>query len=123
MGRQDTAHADERDHGARPSFGSCPVADEPLALGCFVRCRVLGAVECSTSEPNGAKVRDDRVIAVPVASIAGAAWNTIADLGERLVREIAEFMASYTRREGRTFTLLGTTERDAALELIRAAQQ
>jgi len=63
------------------------------------------------------------VVAVPMASIAGAAWNTIADLGERLVHEITGFMASYTRREGRTFTLRGTAERAAALQLIRAAQQ
>jgi hypothetical protein len=44
-------------------------------------------------------------------------------ISERLVHEITEFMARYTRREGRTFTLLGTAERATALELIRAAEQ
>jgi inorganic pyrophosphatase len=97
------------------------LADEPLALGCLVRCRVLGAIECKTSEPDGEHVRNDRIVAVPVASIAGAEWQTLRDIGERLVREICDFLASYTQREGRTFTLLGTTDRDGALALVRAA--
>ncbi|HET9627273.1 MAG TPA: inorganic diphosphatase [Kofleriaceae bacterium] len=97
------------------------LADEPLAVGCLVRCRVLGAVECTTSEADGHEVRNDRVIAVPTASIAGADWHTARDLGERLVHAIGDFLASYTRREGRRFVLLGTVERDAALALVRAA--
>jgi inorganic pyrophosphatase len=98
------------------------LADEPLALGCLVQCRVLGALECKTSEPDGKEVRNDRVVAVPTASIVGAEWQTLADIGDRLVREIGDFLASYTRREGRSFTLLGTVQRAAALELVRAAK-
>lgn len=97
------------------------LADEPLALGCLVTCRVLGAIECKTSEAGGEPVRNDRVIAVPVASIAGAEWRALADIGERLLREIGEFLASYTRREGRTFEHLGNVERDRALALVRDA--
>jgi inorganic pyrophosphatase len=97
------------------------LADEPLVLGCLVRCRVLGAIECKTSEAGGDEVRNDRIIAVPAASIAGAEWHTLGDIGERLVREICDFLASYTRREGRTFALLGTVGRDEALGLVRAA--
>lgn len=97
------------------------LADEPLAVGCVVRCRVLGAVQCKTSESDGREVRNDRVIAVPWMSIVGAEWRTLDDIGGRLVREIGEFLESYTRREGRTFTMLGTVGHAAALELVRAA--
>jgi inorganic pyrophosphatase len=97
------------------------LADEPLAVGCLVRCRVLGAIACKTSEDDGREVRNDRAIAVPVSSIAGAEWHTLADLGARLVREIGDFLESYTRREGRAFTLIGTVEHKAALELVRGA--
>jgi hypothetical protein len=45
---------------------------------------------------------------VPAASIAEAEWRTLGDIGDRLVRESCDFLASYPRREGRTFTLLGT---------------
>jgi len=97
------------------------LADEPLAAGCLVRCRVLGAIACKTSEEGGREVRNDRVIAVPMASILGAEWQTLDDLGARLVREIGDFLESYTRREGRTFTMLGTLDHKAALELVRGA--
>jgi inorganic pyrophosphatase len=97
------------------------LADEPLAIGCLVRCRVLGAMKCMTSEPDGGEVRNDRVIAVPVASIVGAEWRTLDDIGARLVREIADFLESYTRREGRSFTMLGSIDHNAALDLVRAA--
>jgi inorganic pyrophosphatase len=83
---------------------------------------VLGAIECKTSEHGGGPaVRNDRVIAVPAVSIVGAEWRELGDIGARLVREIAEFLESYTRREGRQFTMLGTVERKAALELVRGA--
>jgi inorganic pyrophosphatase len=97
------------------------LADEPLAVGCLVVCRVLGAVECVTSEPDGKQVRNDRIIVVPVASIAGAEWQTLADIGQRLAHEIVDFLASYTRREGRTFKLLETVDATKALALIRAS--
>jgi inorganic pyrophosphatase len=97
------------------------LADEPLAVGSLVHCRVLGAIECMTSEDRGEEVRDDRMIAVPDASIVGAEWRTMHDIGERLVNEITDFLASYTRREGRRFVLRGVVGRDAAIELVRAA--
>jgi inorganic pyrophosphatase len=97
------------------------LADEPLAIGSLVQCRVLGAVACTTSEPGGEQVRNDRVIAVPEASIVGAEWRAIGDIGARLIKEITDFLASYTSREGRQFILHDVVGRDAALELVRAA--
>jgi inorganic pyrophosphatase len=97
------------------------LADEPLAVGSLVQCRVLGAVECTTSEPGSQEVRNDRVVAVPTASIVGAEWRTMRDIGERLANEITDFLASYTRREGRRFVLRGVVGREAAIELVRAA--
>jgi inorganic pyrophosphatase len=61
------------------------------------------------------------VIAVPEASIVGAEWRTLDDLGARLVREIGDFLESYTRREGRMCTRLGTLDRSAARDLVRGA--
>jgi inorganic pyrophosphatase len=99
------------------------LADEPLAVGCLVACRVLGAIECKTSQPGPGEeaVRNDRLITVPVASVVGAEWRNLSDLGDRLVREIGEFLADYTRREGRTFQLIGAVERSRAVALVREA--
>ncbi len=99
------------------------LADEPLVVGCVVTCRVLGAVECKTSQGKEPPVRNDRLITVPEKSIIGAEWQRLADLGDKLVSEITDFLADYTRREGRRFELVRTVERDTALALVREAKR
>ncbi len=94
------------------------LADEPLVVGCIVTCRVLGAIECKTDGE-----RNDRLICVPDQSIIGADWQRLSDLGDKLVEEIGNFLADYTRREGRTFELVRTVERDTALALVREASR
>jgi len=98
------------------------LADEPLFPGCVAECRVLGAIECKTGEAKDKLVRNDRLIAVPRDSVRGAEWHNLNHIGDTLIREIGEFFADYTRREGRTFELVGTVDRARALALIKAAQ-
>jgi inorganic pyrophosphatase len=98
------------------------LADEPAFPGCVIECRVLGAFTCKTSKPGSDRTtRNDRLIVVPAATIRGAAWHDLGQIGDRLVRELGEFLADYTRREGRTFELLATVDRAAALALVKAA--
>src|SRR5262245_23440846 len=55
------------------------LSDGPLATGCMVECRVLGAFEMATSErPGAAPVRNDRLIVVPVPSRRGRDWKDVA---------------------------------------------
>src|SRR3954463_13301694 len=55
------------------------LADEPLAVGCLVVCRVLGAVQCKTSERGSTDaVRNDRLITVPRVSLIGASWHDVS---------------------------------------------
>ncbi|HEY5933843.1 MAG TPA: inorganic diphosphatase [Kofleriaceae bacterium] len=98
------------------------LADAPLVTGCIVECRALGAIEARMTEKGGGKpVRNDRLIVVPVASLKGAEWHHLADLGEVLLREITEFLQSYVEREGRTFELVGQVDRAKAIELVKKA--
>ncbi len=93
------------------------LADAPLAIGCVVECRVLGAFECKTD-----RERNDRVIAVPVETIRGARWHHLTDIGPVLVSEIGEFLRDYVEREGRPFELIRKVDRATALGLVRAAR-
>jgi inorganic pyrophosphatase len=93
------------------------IADEPLAVGCYVECRVLGAFEVKTDGE-----RNDRLIVVPRETIRGVGWHHLEDLGEPLVREIGAFLESYVKREGRSFELLRRVDRSLALQLVEAAR-
>jgi inorganic pyrophosphatase len=107
--------------GTRASDGdpldALVVADAPLAVGCLVECRVLGAFECKTDGE-----RNDRVIVVPEESIRGARWHHLTDLGRDLVDGIGDFLRSYVEREGRTFEMIRKVDRATALGLVRAAR-
>jgi inorganic pyrophosphatase len=95
------------------------IADEALAVGAVVECRVLGVIEIETSNPESGKVtRNDRLVLVPVASLRGTRWRHVDDIGP-IVDEITEFFRTYITREGRHFELLGTRGRAEALALIR----
>src|SRR6185503_15438876 len=99
------------------------IADAPLAVGCLVECRVLGAIELETSDdPGGKPVRNDRLIVVPVESIVGADWRHIGDLGVTLTKEIRDFLEGYVEREGRTVNVLGIVDRAEALKLVEEAR-
>ncbi|HVV85586.1 MAG TPA: inorganic diphosphatase [Kofleriaceae bacterium] len=99
------------------------LADGPLAVGCLVECRVLGAFTVETSdEPGGQKVRNDRLVVVPEPSLRGRSWHELRDLGESMVVELGGFLRSYVEREGRTFELKGTVGPSEALTLVRRAR-
>lgn len=93
------------------------IADAPLAVGCYVECRVLGAFEVKTDGE-----RNDRLIVVPRETIRGANWHHLSDLGEPLVREIGAFLESYVKREGRSFELIRRVDRALALKLVEEAR-
>jgi inorganic pyrophosphatase len=93
------------------------LSDEPLAVGSYAECRVLGAFELMTDGE-----RNDRLIVVPRESIRGATWHHLDDLGEPLVREIGEFLEGYVRREGRAFELIRRVDRALALKLVEVAR-
>ena len=92
------------------------LADEPLAVGSYAECRVLGAFECKTDGE-----RNDRLVVVPRESLRGVSWHHLSDLGDALVREIGGFLESYVEREGRRFEMIRKVDRAAALRLVEAA--
>lgn len=86
------------------------ITNEPLPVGCYVECRVLGAFEVKTDGE-----RDDRLIVVPHA-------QHHAGLDESLADEIGAFLESAMKREGRAFELIRRVDRDLALDLVDEAR-
>lgn len=100
------------------------LADEPLAVGAIVECRVLGAFVVKQSDQGSDElVRNDRIVAVPTKSIRGAEWKTLDDIGTDLRDQIAGFFKTYVERQGRKFELVDTVKPETALKLVREARQ
>jgi len=92
------------------------IADAPLAVGCHVECRVLGAVKIKTDGEE-----NDRLICVPTYSLRGAEWRDLDDLGQQLADEITAFFESYVAREGREVEVIGQVGPSAAKKLVKKA--
>lgn len=94
------------------------LTDSPTFPGCLVECKVLGIIKVE-QEKNGAKVRNDRVIAVQLDSRMYSSANNIDDLPEGLVKEIVHFFASYNNVSEDVFNPLGNDGPHVAIKLIQ----
>src|SRR5205085_1193065 len=63
------------------------VLDEPAFVGCLVPARLVGVVEARQTEKSGEHVRNDRLIAVPIAAKHLEAVQSLSDIGPRLIQE------------------------------------
>jgi inorganic pyrophosphatase len=82
--------------------------------GVVIPCRALAVVRVEQNKGDSAdRIRNDRVLAVPVASRREVA------LTARVRQEIEQFLVAATALEGKEPRILGWDDGDAALALIR----
>jgi len=84
--------------------------------GVVIPCRALAVVHLEQNSADGpARIRNDRVLAVPVAA------RRELPLASRVRQEIEQFFIAATALEGKEPRILGWGDADAALELIRSS--
>ena len=92
--------------------------DEPSWPGCVIECKLLGVVEAEQTE-KGVTARNDRIIAVPVASHRYHQLTSIFALDAYVVEEIINFLVSYTRLEEKEFKVFGKQGPQYAVDLVK----
>lgn len=99
---------------------ACLLIEQGTFPGCLVASRLVGVIGY---RKNG--VANDRLIAVPVTKAgAGSHWSEvedIADLSDRILREIEGFLLTYNEFEGHEVEVTGRFGRDYANELVERA--
>ena len=80
--------------------------EEPAFVGCLVVARLLGVIEAEQTE-HDTTVRNDRLIAVPVKSLAYREVGALDQLSAGVVDEIEHFFVSYNQAKGKVFTPRG----------------
>jgi inorganic pyrophosphatase len=76
--------------------------DEPAFVGCQVEVRVIGVIEARQTE-EGKSMRNDRLIAVAIASHTFNDIDELSEIGNRLLDEIEHFFVSYNQMKDKVF--------------------
>jgi inorganic pyrophosphatase len=98
------------------------LTDEPLFPGCLVDCTLIGAIELEQEE-DGEMKRNDRVIAVALASLLYSEIKELADLNSTVVKQIEAFFVNYQRAREVKIKILGHRGRDKALEILHRTRK
>lgn len=96
------------------------LTDEPVAPGCRVACRLIGAITAQQTQ-NGATIRNDRLIAVADASHQYASIEDIRDIDARLLEAWEQFFVNYNRPKGKLFEPQERVGASEAWRLVEAA--
>jgi inorganic pyrophosphatase len=94
--------------------------DEPVPVGCLVLSRLLGVIEAEQTDSED-PYRNDRLVAVAVASYGHRHVTTLGDLPTSAVEEIEHFFASYNDFKDRQFTPVARSGPERAQELVDRA--
>ena len=93
--------------------------DFPSAVGCIIECRLIGVLIAKQKEKGKKFNRNDRLIAIPVASHRYADINSIQDLECTFLNDIVNFFTYYNVMQEREFKLLAVKGSDEAIKMIK----
>jgi inorganic pyrophosphatase len=71
--------------------------------GCAVDCRIIGGIKASQQERDGERMRNDRIIAIPVVSVQYGAVKKLSDLPAEIMDQLENFFKNYNEQAGKTF--------------------
>jgi inorganic pyrophosphatase len=97
------------------------LCEESSFPGCYVECRLIGVIEAEQKSSEGTE-RNDRLIAVAVASHEYAQIQTLSDLGKKQITEIEHFFISYNRFQNREFIPLNHGDPAKAKQIIKRSK-
>jgi len=92
--------------------------------GVVLTCRALGVLRVEQNAVNfdaSRRIRNDRVIAVPIEARREVDWQTLEDVPERVRQEWTQFTIAAAALDGKDATAVGWGGRDDALSLITSA--
>jgi inorganic pyrophosphatase len=90
--------------------------------GVVVECRAVGVLQVEqnrTSHDSSARVRNDRVMCLPVEARREEGLTDVAALSARVRQELEHFASAATALEGKDIRVIGWGDAAAALDLVR----
>lgn len=100
------------------------LSDAGVPSGVVVACRAVGVLEVDQKRKDGpGRVRNDRILAVPVNLPRWSGTQDLDDVCPRVRDELASFFVAVTAFENKDLRVLGWQGRERAEALIEAAQR
>ncbi len=96
--------------------------DVPSYPGVVIPCRAIGVLRVEQNRVNrdpSQRIRNDRVMAIPVEARREHGIADVAELPERVRQELEQFAIAATALEGKDVRILGWGDAAAALALVR----
>jgi len=92
--------------------------DESVPSGSIVPSRLIGVLEATQTEKDGACERNDRLIAISQSCQLFAEVRKLVDLPDAVIRQIEQFFISYNEQEGKKFEIKGCHGRKRAEQVL-----
>jgi len=86
--------------------------------GCLMDCRIIGALKVEQTEKNGEKMRNDRLIGVPVVSELFKEVKKLNQLPDKILDELEAFFKNYNKQAGKKFKVISRLSPKKAYALI-----
>ena len=102
------------------------VWDASSIPGLVVECGPIGVLQVSqnrTNHDSSARVRNDRILAVPIDSPRQKPLRSFADLGDRVLKEYEQFAIAATTLQGKDVEIVGWATARMLWGLIREPMQ
>lgn len=96
--------------------------DVPSYPGVVVRCRAIAVLQVEqnrTPHDQSMRIRNDRVMAIPIEARREQDIQNLASLSARVREELAHFAIAATALEGKDVRIVGWGDASAALELVQ----
>jgi inorganic pyrophosphatase len=97
------------------------LGNQPLAPGCLIQCKILGALKAKQKSKGKKIIRNDRIIVAPKISKQYHDIHSLNDLSKSFVKQLEEFFTAYNFQRGIRFMPLRSVNNKQAVELIKKA--
>jgi inorganic pyrophosphatase len=96
--------------------------DEPGAVGCLLRCRVIGIIEGEQGKKKD-RERNDRIVAIEEDNHRFADIKNVKDLGKEFLTELEDFFVNYHQLSGKKYRVLDAKGPNEAASRIERARR
>ncbi len=96
--------------------------DVPSVPGVVVPCRAIGVLQVEQNRTNhdrSERIRNDRVMSIPLPARREHAVADLEGIPERIRQELEHFAVAATALEGKDVRIVGWADANAALRLVR----
>lgn len=97
------------------------IMEEPTFPGCLIECRLMAVLEATQQEKGKSAIRNDRMVAVSIASVLYKNITEVAELNRNMAKEIENFFIDYNKHEGRRFTPIKWKAASKAFNMVKKA--